>query len=407
MAMPVIFVHGVTVRREPFDRLLTKVREGFANERQDRVHGFYWGDLGASFRFQGASIPGFLEGTRAVDAAAAGAMSTNPAQLMSLLLDDPHLELASLRDIEEFDPSGAGFAPLPPEVERRNRSLSGSQAQLTAALDQDQELARATGKPIAVEEFREIVQIAFEHAGRASRKLALVDLIDPLTRCLAASLYGVSVEQADVLATDFAWTKVESQVQAALEEVLGGQRNILTDALGNAALSAATFAMRHGLRRRLMQAMSLFVGDVLAYLANRDSILQRLEDTLTSAVGTDGGPLWLVGHSLGGIICCDFAYVADRDIDRLATVGSQVGLFGEWGALKAKPGSNGAKIETPRRVGNWLNIYDPDDMLSFLAEPVFTRVDDIEVDTRAPFPVSHSEYWNRPDVYAKLTTNQV
>jgi hypothetical protein len=84
-------------------------------------------------------------------------------------------------------------------------------------------------------------------------------------------------------------------------------------------------------------------------------------------------------------------------------VGSQVGFFGELGVLPVTMPAAAGKLEAPARVGTWRNLYDPDDALGFLAAPIFSRVSDIELDTRAPFPAAHSEYWNLPDTYAKLT----
>jgi hypothetical protein len=61
-----------------------------------------------------------------------------------------------------------------------------------------------------------------------------------------------------------------------------------------------------------------------------------------------------------------------------------------------RPG-NGAVPFTP-----WLNIYNPQDFLSFCAARVFPGVagiDDQEVDPQVPFPESHSAYWYHPGVY--------
>ena len=92
-----------------------------------------------------------------------------------------------------------------------------------------------------------------------------------------------------------------------------------------------TVALRRGLRNRVMPAMSLFLGDVLSWFRNREEILNRVHDAVEAA-GTDG-PLVLLGHSLGGVIAFEYCAAAGRNIDLLATVGSQVGWFGEMGVL--------------------------------------------------------------------------
>jgi hypothetical protein len=70
------------------------------------------------------------------------------------------------------------------------------------------------------------------------------------------------------------------------------------------------------------------------------------------------------------------------------------------GALRLEPTL--AKFTRPENVESWLNLWDPDDILSFLAAPVFGGVRDVEIDTGAPFPFSHSEYWTCPKVYETL-----
>jgi hypothetical protein len=42
----------------------------------------------------------------------------------------------------------------------------------------------------------------------------------------------------------------------------------------------------------------------------------------------------------------------------------------------------------------WLNIYDKHDFLSYVGSKLFPgQVIDVEVDSRQPFPYSHSAYW--------------
>jgi hypothetical protein len=44
-----------------------------------------------------------------------------------------------------------------------------------------------------------------------------------------------------------------------------------------------------------------------------------------------------------------------------------------------------------------LNIYDPDDLLSYVGAPLFPgQVEDVEVSNRQPFPQSHIAYWANP-----------
>ena len=67
MQMTLIFIHGITVRRERFDRLLKSVVNGFQEAGYGlAVSGCYWGDLGRSPSYTGASIPEFSLGARGI-----------------------------------------------------------------------------------------------------------------------------------------------------------------------------------------------------------------------------------------------------------------------------------------------------------------------------------------------------
>ena len=43
----------------------------------------------------------------------------------------------------------------------------------------------------------------------------------------------------------------------------------------------------------------------------------------------------------------------------------------------------------------WLNLYDPNDFLSYVAEPVFQTagICDVRIDSGQPFPEAHGAYW--------------
>jgi hypothetical protein len=392
--MPLVFVHGITVRRDRFKRLLHDVQDGFRDAgSQLKVTGCFWGDLGRSAGYTGASIPGSLAGTRGIDEASPPHAD---AALLMVLLESPLAELASLRDAQEFGIDAVGFLPVPPEVVQRNEALRAAEAPVSMRLT-----AAATGftgpqTPLDADQIAKVVHAVLAEAARADRTLDAVQLTGPISRSITAGLYQIAVAEDD-LTGEFRWNQAAGVVGAALNEQLGGQKGLFSDL----ASDALTVALRHGLRRRIMPGLSLFMGDVLAWFANRNAILERVDQAVRAA-GTDV-PLVLVGHSLGGVIAFEYCLRADRDIELLATVGSQVGFFGELGVLSGARPATSSKLDQPPRVRTWRNLYDPDDALGFLAEPIFNRVRDIELDTGAPFPAAHSEYWHLSDTYAKLS----
>ena len=124
--MSLIFVHGITVRRDRFDRLLQSIVDGFSDAGCTLpVSGCYWGDLGRSPGYTGASIPGFSAGVRS---AGTQELVSGQAALLTLLLEDPLAELADLRDTQELGLETAGFRPFPPEVRRRSDALRAAES---------------------------------------------------------------------------------------------------------------------------------------------------------------------------------------------------------------------------------------------------------------------------------------
>lgn len=391
--MPLIFVHGITVRRERFDRLLQSIVDGFGDAGCVLpVSGCYWGDLGRSPGYTGATIPGFSAGVRS---AGTQELVSGQAALLTLLLEDPLAELADLRDTQEFGLETAGFRPFPPEVRRRSDALRAVESPVKDRIAGAASTFADPDSPPDSGKIADLVHRVFVAAAQADRELDAVALCGPMTRAITAGLCG-EASDVDALSSEFRWNEAAVEVQGALNDQLGGQRGILS----GVGSRAVTVALRRGLRNRVMPEMSLFLGDVLSWFRNREAILSRVHEAVEAA-GADG-PLVLVGHSLGGVIAFEYCATARRDIDLLATVGSQVGWFGEMGVLGSSTRFSYGKLVLPPKLRSWRNLYDPDDALSFLAAPVFNTVTDIELDTRAPFPVSHSEYWNLSDTYQKL-----
>jgi hypothetical protein len=248
----------------------------------------------------------------------------------------------------------------------------------------------------SVADVGQLVHNVFDTAARADRGLDVAALSEPMSRALTAGVCGL-VTAGEEWPGEFRWNDAAAAIGDALNQELGGQRRgMIRQARGQ----ALTYALRHGLRAKIMPGLSLFLGDVMAWFRNRDDILGRVDDAVADA-GT-AGPLVLVGHSLGGVIAFEYCVQTNRDVALLATVGSQAGFFGELGVLNLTARRPDGKLVVPAQVGMWRNFYDPDDALSFLAAPVLDRVTDIMIDTNAPFPIAHGEYWNLRATYQKL-----
>jgi hypothetical protein len=173
-------------------------------------------------------------------------------------------------------------------------------------------------------------------------------------------------------------------------------------------------------------AVTMFIGDVLRYLVGRGPvdapgpIPRRLLDALERAarLGRDRGgePVVLLTHSMGGQLGYDAltGYLpadpryADVRVDFWCAAASQVGLFEELKLFLASSSDYGAaagrKVPVPDagRLGRWWNVWDPNDVLSFTAAPVFDGVLDEPFDGGLSLVGAHGGYLARPSFYRRL-----
>jgi hypothetical protein len=150
-------------------------------------------------------------------------------------------------------------------------------------------------------------------------------------------------------------------------------------------------------RGSVTDATSPLAGDILLYQCRGATIRQLIRAQIEELTP----PIVLLGHSLGGIACVDLLIEADlrERVSLLVTVGSQAPYFYELNALQKL--EYGATL--PHHVPRWINVYDLRDLLSFIGERVFHgQVRDVEVDSRQPFPESHSAYWTNPQTFSAI-----
>jgi len=157
---------------------------------------------------------------------------------------------------------------------------------------------------------------------------------------------------------------------------------------------AATSILKRN-RYALSEAAAAPLGDILLYQARGADIRAFIRAKIMAAAP----PVTVIAHSLGAIACFDLlAGAPELKVHRLVTVGTQIGLLHELGALASLP--QGAAL--PPHFPPWLNIYDQDDFLSYLAAPLFGRVEDVEAGSGQPFPDSHSAYFANDQVWNRI-----
>ncbi|MFF4258634.1 hypothetical protein ACFY1L_46370 [Streptomyces sp. NPDC001663] len=139
-------------------------------------------------------------------------------------------------------------------------------------------------------------------------------------------------------------------------------------------------------------------------------IAERVADALEEGarLRTSTDP-WLVvvAHSMGGNIVYDLLshLRPELECDMLVTVGSQVGLIAELGLFPAvlppeDPVRDRAPV--PEGVSRWINVFDPNDALSFVIGPVFARGEDFQYSTGRGMWGAHSAYFGLPSFYRRL-----
>ncbi|MGK7880004.1 MAG: hypothetical protein AB4060_07890 [Crocosphaera sp.] len=174
------------------------------------------------------------------------------------------------------------------------------------------------------------------------------------------------------------------------------------------------------LRPSLTQRAIEFFGDALYYQTNRGTklspgaIINTIKSVLIEAYEISVNKqekLIVVGHSMGGNILYDILtyFEPELEVDILVTVGCQASLFRQlklftvqdYGEMSTYPEET--LLPKPSKVGKWLNVFDPQDILGFAFEPVFEDVEDFFYESPGGIFTAHNDYFKRIDFYERLT----
>jgi len=412
--LPILFIHGVA-NRDP---------QQFAKAIEPRLRKFvapllagdpdsvwidqaFWGDLGATFAFGGASRP-------PTELLGQGAGEFSPVTALGLALTmkagAPQSELTS----------GKG----------------GGAVTLTVDFD---------GMPLEQKVLLIYQVISDEpYPGDGSLILRIEGVLQSeagKAKALAASTVEAKVQAiALLLRQDGAiagmggggWLeKIGDRVKATLSGWTLSALRPVGDLLGEIRPGANDLIIR-------------FFGDIFEYLGSRSvwvdevqadgttkavekpgPIITRVLDKLKEAhkiSKAKGEKLIVMTHSMGGQLLYEaVTYYADLDpeladlkVHFWATAASQVALFEELRLFKVSATNTGPahRPTQPARVDYWWNVWDQDDWLSYTAAKVFAPVmdwenhikgiDDERYDGKLPFPWSHSGYPNQDQFYKMM-----
>ncbi|MBN3927397.1 hypothetical protein [Nostoc sp. NMS4] len=383
----VIFVHGTGIREQEYNETFEIIQQKIHAERPDiKVSPCLWGVLGAKFNDNRASVP--LE-----DATLALSDSEEDADIVlwGQLYRDPlyELRLLSLKPIESENP----FGEEPGDVlQSRVASLTPT-SQLQAKLQE-------AGIAEVFEPAREAV-IHSEPYHQALLRVSESDLSEyyaPIARAIAAQAMFISEQQEKfppILTDAQLRDNVVELLTLALGEAELGLGGWLLKPLVELALPMGTNYVKKN-RLELTDKISPMPGDILLYLTRGEKIRAFIQQQIAQAEP----PVVLIAHSLGGIACVDLLVQQHLSgVELLVTVGSQAPFLYEINALYSL--EYGQLL--PEHFPEWLNIYDLRDFLSYVGNGIFRdRVQDVQVDSRQPFPRSHGAYWTNAKTWEAI-----
>lgn len=429
--MPFVFIHGVAVRDQSglagIERLLREyVAPVFAKDATDAanvpVFSAFWGDLGATFAWNRASLP---NGTGAV--AAMGAVSDVGATATTLATQDVVPARAAggglfaPQGVAPMGPSGAAAASAPTlDADAASDLFAGALAKENAGsesghavLERAAESSSYASAAVAVDSA--IRELAAQR-GTVTLDTATLNAIQALA--VARATVPAKSTPADAVAAQGVIDDIGTLIRKAGQRV-GGAIQSAQDAVG-----AATAQALLGIRRPLNSFVTMFTGDVFKYLSSRDetdpdtSIVHRVSAALQDAAAAqrerNGEPLVVLTHSMGGQLMYDAAtWYLDRAgapvdtivIDFWAAAASQVGLFEEMKFFKASSAAfsaaTGKKTPLPpqERLKHWWNVYDPNDFLSYTAAPIFDGVHEARFMSDSSPLQAHGQYLVLPRFY--------
>ncbi|MCD2441864.1 alpha/beta fold hydrolase [Agromyces sp. SYSU K20354] len=380
-----LFVHGTGVRGKAYAATLEAITKSVDDRGLDvEVKGCFWGESeGAKLQLNGLSIPEYLDAGGGQQPSAAD----EQLALWSVLYTDPLYEMRLLRNYSSSTQVPLGQEP-PAAILRRDVEGFTASDELTALLTANHLtdwFPAALQTVASSQEFAQALDTAPPEPLMHRQAIARAIVAQTLVDSMEAGIDPLSGKVRDDI------------VEAVTTQLHGygmGISDFLLRPFKGLALRYATYRLTRD-RGELTDKLTDPGGDIMRFLARGDDARRFLEQSIQDC---GDGPVILLAHSLGGIMCADLLVRKQlANVDLLITVGSQAPFLYEIGALPSLEPPDPLPDHFPR----WLNIYDRRDLLSYLGADVFPkRVSDLKVDNGQPFPYSHSAYWSNPEVWS-------
>ena len=405
--MPIVYVHGVSTResspgyeyhRDAILKLL-QIYVAPTVSPTCKCTAAYWGDHGATFAWDRASRPR----TRISGMGAGEPQFSQFEKAMALT----GVQGALSASLSPASPGGtlvpAGpTIPAAPQSAIRLKDLDPDQLSDLLGEQIRQTLADA---PDIVELLTLVDQIALDSQTRVKLQQcnSLDDELEAIRALTSTPRRGLAAQGGD---TRFG-------------RVLDRVREVASRAINVPGYVVSTVIAES--REPINSAVTLFLGDVLTYIANRGTHDQPglipsdvLGELRAAKEDTPNEPLVVLTHSMGGQIVYDIVthflpeINTDLRVDFWCATASQVGLFEEMKLFARHSdeysSATGKKTPFPARkyLGGWWNVWDYNDFLSYTAQPIFEGVIDEPFNGGVSLVQAHSEYLVRPSFYRKL-----
>ncbi len=411
--MPIVFVHGVSVRDDKgWEQLEILLRRYIAPLISDDAAGVtisrcYWGEFGAKFRFGGASIPN--------------------SPIMHLLKNRPlatfsKAQLGKIRDVS---------SRLLKDDETGRRRLFRSQRQesqpeYTMASLNEEDLSNLLAQAV-------LTNGELDSEDSAIASLAADEIAhEPETRKALSECKNRS-EEIQLLRERVAarYLKLKGHVKSSKSKLPILRDSLLVNMLESVARTAhgAGFVLTRAAaeaRSPINQFVTSFIGDVFAYLTERGdaaapgwiptTLLAALAEAHDVKIARGGEPLIVMSHSMGGQIVYDavthflpkLPEYQNVKVDFWCACASQVGLFEELKLFLESDNrygiESGDAVPYPpsKHLGYWWNVWDHNDFVSYSTKSIIAGVDDEAYSTGMALVSAHSGYLTLPSFFRRF-----
>ncbi len=407
--MPLVFVHGVSVRAgASYDRQLRFRNAAFKRHVLanvgTQIFNPYWGDIGAKAAWNHASLPG--DPVLVLDAL--GPQATVPVEQVLISEEAagytrPH---SVLLEVARQDFGEAIDLLISTAIEESDIDANSLLAVATG-LEEYAERNPAPRWTREVEHDHAFIQRLREESRLTVREVGERDARQVRTHA-PEPRGGVAIVAPPAPDASTAVADDHPTVWEALARAVDRVREAIADwRWGQPGRS---------LRRVVQPYLTHFVGDIFVYLKARGTpaqpgdivgrVARDLEAAASAAKPSD--PLYVVAHSMGANIVYDVltSFLKGLKVDTLVTVGNQVGWFEEMKLFAASdpgiPNARRSHVAKPPGVRRWLNVIDTSDYLAYAAAPIFEGVEDVTFTTgRGPL-AAHTEYFKDVGFYQRL-----